>query len=296
MVVLTLRIIPPWAGEPLGLPINMRLHRKNGETYLELAQAMLTEVARWFPDRRLRLSGDGNYAPLVAFEPSKLVVTSRMRRDAALFDQRTKKSGRGRPAKKGKRLPSPQRIAELRSTSWKRVELSSRGQKQVCLLSSRPVVWYHVCRDRPVLLVIARDPKGHRSDEFFVSNDVASDPISVVSHYAGRWSIEDTFRNVKQFLGGEDPQTWRQQGPERATALSLWLYSEIWFWYVKTQGCKITWRQVPWYASKATPSFLDALSALRRTLWSETIFDNSTPRPLSAKNIQPIIDALARAA
>ena len=28
LVVLTLQIQPPWGGEPLGLPINMRLHRK----------------------------------------------------------------------------------------------------------------------------------------------------------------------------------------------------------------------------------------------------------------------------
>jgi hypothetical protein len=31
LVVLTLRVIPPWGGEPLGLPINMRLHRKKGK-------------------------------------------------------------------------------------------------------------------------------------------------------------------------------------------------------------------------------------------------------------------------
>jgi hypothetical protein len=30
LVVLTVQIKPPWGGEPLGLPINMRLHRKNG--------------------------------------------------------------------------------------------------------------------------------------------------------------------------------------------------------------------------------------------------------------------------
>src|SRR5437016_12480296 len=32
VVVLTLRIRPPWGGEPLGCPINIRLFRKGGAT------------------------------------------------------------------------------------------------------------------------------------------------------------------------------------------------------------------------------------------------------------------------
>ena len=44
LVVLTFQIQPPWDGEPLGLPINMRLHRKNGSTMIELAQQMINEV------------------------------------------------------------------------------------------------------------------------------------------------------------------------------------------------------------------------------------------------------------
>jgi hypothetical protein len=296
--VLTLRIIPPWGGEPLGLPINMRLHRKNGETYLDLALAMRAEVAAWFPERSIRLCGDGNYAPLVAFDPAKMVVTSRMRRDAAIFDipKQLKKPLRGRPSKKGRRLPTPDRIAQQSGTPWQKVQFDSRGKKCVYFLYSRLVVWHHVCRDRPVLLVIARDPKGHRPDEFLVSNDLESTPESIVSQYTGRWSIEDTFRNVKQFLGGEDPQTWRNQGPERAAALSLWLYSEIWLWYLKTHGTKITWRSLPWYPAKSTPSFLDALAALRRILWAESIFDKSAPQRIFPINIHPMIDALARAA
>jgi len=52
LVVLTLRVPPPWGGEPLGLPINMRLYRKGGPSLLDLGQAMIEEVAGWLPDRR----------------------------------------------------------------------------------------------------------------------------------------------------------------------------------------------------------------------------------------------------
>ncbi|MGH3756134.1 MAG: hypothetical protein ACRDRP_26325, partial [Pseudonocardiaceae bacterium] len=64
LVVLTLRITPPWGGEPLGLPINMRVYRKGGPTHNELAEAMIEQVAGWLGDRMFRLGCDGAYAGL----------------------------------------------------------------------------------------------------------------------------------------------------------------------------------------------------------------------------------------
>lgn len=61
VVVLTLRVTPPWRGEPLGLPVNLRLHRKKGPTVLALAEEMVTEFAGWFADRTIALCGDGFY-------------------------------------------------------------------------------------------------------------------------------------------------------------------------------------------------------------------------------------------
>jgi hypothetical protein len=108
---------------------------------------------------------------------------------------------------------------------------------------------------------------GRQLGDGLPSTDVDCAPEWVAEHYAGRWSIEDTFRNVKQFLGGQQPQSWRHQGPERAAGLSLWIYSATWLWYLTTQGTAVTWKHRPWYPKKATPSFVDALACLRRTLW-----------------------------
>jgi hypothetical protein len=58
LVVLTVRIDPPWGGEPLGLPVNVRLYRKGGPTHLELAKQMVAEVAEWLPDRNFALACD----------------------------------------------------------------------------------------------------------------------------------------------------------------------------------------------------------------------------------------------
>ncbi len=85
LVVLTLRVQPPWGGEPIGLPINLRLYRKGGKSHLELAEEMIEEVAGWFPERQLRLCADGAYASLAGRELPRTRFVSRLRGDAALF-------------------------------------------------------------------------------------------------------------------------------------------------------------------------------------------------------------------
>jgi hypothetical protein len=76
----------------------------------------------------------------------------------------------------------------------------------------------------------------------------------------------------------------------------LWTYSAIWHWYLVCHGARPTWRTRPWYPAKRTPSFADALAALRRALWSRRIFDASEPASLITKIPEVLIDAIAEAA
>jgi hypothetical protein len=156
------------------------------------------------------------------------------------------------------------------------------------LVWSTRVLWYSVDKKRLVTLVIVRDPDGIMRDDFFVTDDPEATDAEIVARYAGRWAIEVTFREVKQCLGGEDPQSWKRQGPERAANLSLWLYSAIWIWHITTNGCQRMWTVRPWYQNKKTPSFLDALAALRRSLWAERI----TPLSFSGRDHTKIIDGM----
>jgi hypothetical protein len=81
--------------------------------------------------------------------------------------------------------------------------------------------------------VVVRDPEGLQPYDFFITTDTRADPAVLTAHYAGRWSIEVTFRDEKQHSGGEDPQCWKRLGPERAACLSLWLHAAIWLWYLQ---------------------------------------------------------------
>jgi hypothetical protein len=297
LVVVTLRITPPWGGMPLGLPILMRVHRKGGPGLIELAETMLGQIAAWLPQRTFQVCGDGFYATLAGRSVPGQTIMSRMRRDAALYElppRRRPKGRRGPKPRKGRRLPCPQQM--VRSVrQWQRVTTWQRGRKRQRLVYARPVIWYRVS-PQPALLVISRDPAGKEADDFFFTTDLGMKPAAVIGAFAGRWSIEETFKNAKQLLGGQQLQSWQRQGPERAAGLSLWLYSLTWHWYLGQQRLWQAVRVPAWYAGKRHPSFADALRALRRVLWQERIKSMFGKRAVHEAKFEFLIESLAWAA
>jgi hypothetical protein len=298
LVVATLRVNAPWGGCPIALPVGVRLHRKGGRSTVELACEMMRQLTGWLPERSFEICADGAYATLIGRGLPRATVTSRMRRDAALYEPAPPRTGqRGRPRQRGARLETPQAMSErLPDDDFDLIGYDCRGKNVCALVWSTRVLWFHVDKLRLVTLVIVRDPNGIMHDDFFVTDDEEATDAEIVTRYSGRWAIEVTNREVKQCLGAEDPQSWKYDGPERAANLSLWLYSAIWTWYISTFGTQATWTMRPWYTKKATPSFLDALAALRRTLWAERITPLSFSGRDHAKIIDGMLDVLANAA
>ena len=135
----------------------------------------------------------------------RTVVTSRLRRDAALYEPAPPRTGkRGRPRTKGARLPTPPELAAA-ATDWVEVDIDQRGTTVTRRVWHRDVLWYRACPRRLVRLVVVRDPTGAQPDHFFVTSAPAADPATIASGYTGRWSIEVTNRDAKQALGGEVP-------------------------------------------------------------------------------------------
>ena len=104
--------------------------------------------------------------PAVRRVLERVHVTSRLRRDAAVYELTPPRTGRrGRPRKKGDRLPS---LADLAATAtgWRSVTFDQRGTQIVRQVWSRQLLWYHVTKDTPLLLAIVRDPDGHQPDDY----------------------------------------------------------------------------------------------------------------------------------
>ena len=298
VVVLAVYVTPPWGGEPWALPVNLRIHRKGGPTLLDLAEAMVREVAEWLPEERFALVADGAYTALARRGMPRTVLYSRMRRNAALYQAPPvrKKGQRGRPRKRGDRLPTPEQWAKnLPASQWQRATVDIRGRKVERLVFAQQVLWYETCPDQLVLMVLVRDPAGVEPDDFFFTTDLTATAASVLEHYGGRWTIEETFRATKQHLGGEDPQSWVEPAPERAVTAAFLTYGLVWVWYLLTQGDHPKMISRPWYPKKTTPSFLDALATLRTVVWTDRIYDETGPRRISSEMAAQLIQVLAEA-
>ncbi|MGH9059950.1 MAG: IS701 family transposase, partial [Acidimicrobiales bacterium] len=167
LVVLALRVTPPWGGQPLAIPVGVALHRKGVTTTTELARQLVGDLARRLPHRRFVLCADGAYACLAGDHLPRTEVVSRMRRDAALYEAPPPRTGkRGRPRTKGKRLGTPVELARL-ARGWRTIKVDWRGQLVTKKLWSIDVLWYRVCPDAMVRLVVVRDPAGKEPDDFF---------------------------------------------------------------------------------------------------------------------------------
>jgi hypothetical protein len=180
LVVLCIRVTPPWGGMTLSIPVDLRLHRKDGPSMTELAREMRAELATWLPEHSFVLCGDGAYATLAGDQLERTVVVSRMRRDAALYEAAPSRTGRaGRPRKRGARLPTPVALAKA-AAGFTEVELDWRGRTVTKLLLSTDVLWYRVCPKDLVRLVVVRDPSGNEPDDFFFCSDLEMSAREIV--------------------------------------------------------------------------------------------------------------------
>lgn len=299
LVVLAVRISPPWGGMPIAVPVGVSLHTKGGLTLTELAADLVRRLTEALPERSFILCADGAYASLAGAGLARTTVVSRMRRDAALYEAAPARTGkRGRPRTKGARLATPPELAaKLAPKEWTSRSIDWRGRRETRLVWARPVLWYRVCPKAMVLLVVVRDPEGVEADDYFFTTDLSMAPATVASIYASRWSIEVTNRDAKQVVGAHEPQSWKYQGPERAAALGFWLHAAVWLTYISATGDRHpAMIERDWYPGKTTPSFADAMAELRRALWRERISPGSKPAVLSRKMTNVLVEALATAA
>lgn len=298
-VCLTLLVCTRWGTLKLALPVGQRLYRKQASTHIKLAVEMLTAVAEWLPEREFVVVADGAYSPLARTRLERTTVISRSRKNAELYDPDFPHQRRpGRPRRRGDRLPSPAEMAADPKLPWRVCPLRVRGRVLERQIFARRVLWWATCGQRPLLLVIVRDPSGVNRDEYLFSTDVVADPKAVVSAYADRWLVEVMHRDCKQLLAAESPQSWCRQGPERAGAMSFLVYSLVWFRYLTPceEGSTQPWSVRAWYPNKTVPAFADALASARRHLWLGRNLMGSRDDRLPHKFDAALIEALAYAA
>jgi hypothetical protein len=103
----------------------VRKHKK----LTEWAHQMLLQACRWLPQRFLVVVADSSFAVIQLLWQLRqlknpICMITRFRMDAALYEPAKPAPGKvGRPRKKGKRLPTLEKVATDKHTHWKRLQV-----------------------------------------------------------------------------------------------------------------------------------------------------------------------------
>lgn len=303
---------PTWV---VGLPVLFVLYRKLKDcdsahpflTRQQIAAQMIRDTRAALPGRIIRVAADGQYAAgevVEAADEEHSNLVSRMRSDAAIYQlppTRCAKGRRGRRKKKGKRLPTPRQLAARRKKGWRTVEVLIHGKKVKRTVLPIVCLWYHVSKNKPVKLLIVRDPSGQQKDDYLFCTDPNVPDEQIIERFAARWPIEECIHDGKQFGGFEQVQGWCQRTVERQAPFALIVQTLVKAWYLRhgadaasaqPKGAKIC----GWMRAKDHPSYLDMLATLRRVLWTQRIKCNSTLAGRVRKLLEPLRFTLCAAA
>jgi hypothetical protein len=266
----------------------------------ELAVELLRWFARLFPGRRIVVSGDSAYGGQSVLQhlPEGVDLISRVASNAALYEpappRRDKQ--RGAPRKKGARLPAMADWAADPTPPWEALEFDQYGLHATLQVKTIRGLYYRAGKDRLLVIVLVRDVAGGRPDQMFYCTRLEWDARTILSQYAGRWSIEVLFFNSKQMMGFEDPANRTPLAVQRTAPVGMVLYGLMLIWFDREGHRLVSYPDRPWYRSKSEPSFADILSTLRRVSWQEQFPGMDWERGDQKTALAQLVEFVSRAA
>jgi len=286
----------PWAGRTWALPFltvlapseryyqgKARKHKKLSEW----ARQIILQTRRWLPKRQLVVVADSSFAVIELLWQLRqlknpVCAITRFRMDAALYEPAKRAPGqKGRPRKKGIRLPTLEKVAEDKHTPWKGLTVQEwYGEKKRKIeIASDTAVWYHSGQPAlPIRWVIVRDPKQRFKTQALLCTDPTLSAEQIVQWFPRRWQVEVTFHEVRTHLGVETQRQWADLSILRITPALLSLFSVVTLLAnAHAQKHNLPVQQTAWYVKKL-PTFSDALGVVKQTLCAHLYFQMSPVR------------------
>jgi hypothetical protein len=290
--------LPALGARVICLPVLFRLWRPGAErtdpkTRPELAAELVDRIAGRFAGRRIELYADAYYANRkLAVLPENVSACVRVRSNAALYAPPPRRNGKpGRPRKRGERLGSPAEIGADPRTRWRSVEIRrASGERERVEATTVDCLWYSVLGDRPLRVVICRDPiRRERPELYVLSTDPSLSAAEILSRYLERWAIEVAFQDAKGQLGVGEARNRVEPAVERTVPFGFLCHTITLCWYALHGDAAgdVGRRRLaaPWYRQKRSPAFADMLVALRRELIGAE-FRQGTPAQRSHGEIE----------
>jgi len=294
---LSLMLLAPitWAGRVWALPFltvlapSARYCRERGLRHKKLtdwARQVALQARRWLPDREIVLVGDSSFAALdllASLVRQGLICVTRLRLDAALYEPAPPRrpGAKGRPRKKGARLPTLAQVLADPDAAWQTLRISGwygtpERRLEVC---SQTAVWFHSGLPLvPIRWVLLRDPQGEFDPQALLCTDPARTPSQIISWFVQRWPVEVTFREARDHLGLETQRQWSDRAIARTTPCLLALFSlTALLGNQLNPRARLAAAAAAWYR-KTQPTFADTLAAVRKEIWAAQGFSMSRTR------------------
>ena len=287
------------------VPLLWRLYEKRGSktkkehrTKITLAAQMVQTLANWLPGRDILVVADSAYIGkgLLSDRPANVNIIGPLCWTAALTAVQRDPDGRYRGTEQ--RLPTPRALLDddQRWPAQTRVLTFANGQRRRLQIKWLLACWPTVAGQRPVGVVLIRDPKGQWRDEALVSTDPERFDWEIVTGYCRRWSVEVAIGDAKRQLGFHDPCVWKAASVQRAAPMAWFTGTLVLLWYtVARQGQRPAERHRPWYAKAAT-TFADMVACCRLALWEGWWSGRRDKRPANQAAEAWLLEYLATAA
>jgi len=280
----------------VGVPVKAE-YRTRPELAVELLHLLRDALG---PDRPVQLLGDSAYGgkSVTRHLPANTTAISRVPMNAALYAPAPphRPGQKGRPRKKGERLPSPKEMATSQR-GWHSATVHIYGKAVKVRYKTAVLLWYNSTRTRLLRIVLVRDPKGRRKDDCFFSTDPAMTPEAIIEAYARRWSLEVAFRDTKQLLGFERSQARTAKAVKRTGPFAFVAYTVTVAWFAQ-YGHRHYPHLIPkrpWYRHKQAPSFADMhhilQTLLRRENFSHTLENTGLSKNARTHNTHALSQA-----
>ncbi len=276
---------PAWGVVALPLLARLSVRRKDlpgiaaryrpaFRTKLAMAVELVQWAVRWLGHlgQPVWVVADGAYAKAAFLKPvTRLGVTvvSRLRKDAALWTV----PGPPRPGRRGRRRIYGERRVDLAKRGGQRRGWAT-GTFDLYGEPTRKRYKTFVATWRPaggaIRVVLVDEPTGWVA---FFCTDAAATAADVLESAANRFSLETTFRDLKEVVGAGSQQVRRLRASVGAFHVCLWAFTatEAWAWgraEADLVGHRVS---SPWDGESRRPSHADKRRAWRRYLLAREI-------------------------
>jgi len=271
-VVLAVCVRLPMMRRPVAVPVMAKLVIKDtmSASRLWLARRMVTRLAAELPGRNISVTAGSAYAGKELKQlPGTVTWTTRLRVNAALHGLPPERTGRkGRPRRKGDRLPSLAKVAA--AAVFSQVTVTRYGKRETIAVHAFTCLWYSVTGPEPVTVILIRDKSKAGFDLALVTTEKDPDIARVIERYAARWAIEVAIEDSEQLFGTGQARNRTAAAVERTLPFTLACQAVAVCWYVAAghhpadAGARRA--ESPWYTTKTEPPTADMTAKLRRVI------------------------------